>query len=176
MSLSNGYQLVEPHPSTPSTGYLHTGRGGAGNKVHVSNVSHGPTATSRASVTSLESTGPRGYRSGRGGAGNVHYTIDAERMMFSFDEELERQMQQERDIAPVYHIGRGGHGNIASSGSNLWSYPSVDKSRSDTELSIVSSASSTSRTESKTSDGSGNSRLRRILEKGWWKIKGVGDE
>ena len=31
--------------------------------------------------------------------------------MFSFDEELERLRRSEGDVAPVYHVGRGGSGN-----------------------------------------------------------------
>ena len=29
-----------------------------------------------------------------------------------FDEELERQVKRSEACAPVYHIGRGGHGNL----------------------------------------------------------------
>lgn len=32
--------------------------------------------------------------------------------MFSFDEELEMLRGAEESIAPVYHIGRGGQGNL----------------------------------------------------------------
>jgi hypothetical protein len=38
----------------------------------------------------------------------------SERPIFSFDEELERQRRMMQNIAPVYHIGRGGAGNYAS--------------------------------------------------------------
>jgi hypothetical protein len=32
--------------------------------------------------------------------------------MFSFDEELHRELQREGRRAPVYHVGRGGAGNV----------------------------------------------------------------
>ena len=38
--------------------------------------------------------------------------------MFSFDEELERLDRAHEDIAPVYHIGRGGYGNQCFSGAD----------------------------------------------------------
>jgi len=42
----------------------------------------------------------------------MHHT--AERPMFSFDEELERQRRMMEHQTPVYHVGRGGAGNFAS--------------------------------------------------------------
>jgi hypothetical protein len=38
----------------------------------------------------------------------------AERPIFSFDEELERQRRMMEHQTPVYHVGRGGAGNFAS--------------------------------------------------------------
>lgn len=111
--MSSRYSIVEPHPSvTPQQQYITTGRGGAGNVVKApTSVTRGSDASgpaSRASNASLN-TPRRSYVAGRGGAGNhIH---DPPRM-FSFDEELERQMQQSKHIAPVYHVGRGGAGNL----------------------------------------------------------------
>jgi hypothetical protein len=48
---------------------------------------------------------------GRGGAGNYKQP-PSERAIFSFDEELERQLSLDRHAAPVYHVGRGGAGNV----------------------------------------------------------------
>lgn len=50
--------------------------------------------------------------SGRGGAGNLYHA--SERAIFSFDEELEQQMRQMQDLAPICHVGRGGAGNTAN--------------------------------------------------------------
>ena len=36
----------------------------------------------------------------------------SERAIFSFDEELERLRRGDEGVAPVYHIGRGGAGNL----------------------------------------------------------------
>lgn len=40
------------------------------------------------------------------------HAADEDRRLFSFDEELERQVKRSEACAPVYHIGRGGHGNL----------------------------------------------------------------
>ena len=44
------------------------------------------------------------------------HSSDEERRLFSFDEELERQQRRgatsSAHCAPVYHIGRGGQGNL----------------------------------------------------------------
>jgi hypothetical protein len=125
---SRSYSIVEPHPNPSSTHYMSTGRGGAGNAVRTSpsQLTRGADATGpaaaaaaiRASLSSSKpnsSTYPPSTKSssssnygmlGRGGAGNAFPV--SERAIFSFDEELERQLRWERDVAPVYHVGRGG--------------------------------------------------------------------
>lgn len=139
---SKRYSIVEPHPSVPSSHYFTTGRGGAGNAVKApSSVTRGADATgpasrvalslvpssssscsaaSQHSTSALSSSPPNHLRktftSGRGGAGNVYPA--SERAIFSFDEELERQLSFERHAAPVYHVGRGGAGNVSSSSSS----------------------------------------------------------
>ncbi|KAL1597569.1 hypothetical protein SLS59_007266 [Nothophoma quercina] len=105
------FHITEPHPSAKS--YLYSGRGGAGNvtRVKASEITDGRTATgpaSRAKLTLPPSTGY--FTSGRGGAGNMR--AHKERAMFSFDEELEQQERLRSQQAPVYHIGRGGAGNL----------------------------------------------------------------
>jgi hypothetical protein len=116
--VSSSYRITEPHPSVPSSHYIHSGRGGAGNVSHIDprTVTSGTDATGPASRASIGASAPIStnpyYTSGRGGAGNMHYT--QERPMFSFDEELERQRKMMEHQAPVYHIGRGGAGNLAS--------------------------------------------------------------
>ncbi|ETN41550.1 uncharacterized protein HMPREF1541_03486 [Cyphellophora europaea CBS 101466] len=150
---SRTYSLLEPHPHATPRAYLATGRGGAGNYTRApSNLTSGATAQgppSRIHLSSISSAAPRspstsdasttgssksrsssstsgGFHSGRGGAGNVHPST--ERAIFSFDEELERQMGQERRAAPVYHVGRGGAGNVyASSGGAVTAYPKAGR-------------------------------------------------
>lgn len=112
-SSSRRYSIVEPHPSVPPTHYFSTGRGGAGNVTKApSTVTQGSNATGPASRIWVEApqTQRKTFIAGRGGAGNVHPA--SERAIFSFDEELERQLSQERHAAPVYHVGRGGAGNV----------------------------------------------------------------
>ena len=87
---------------------------------------------------------------GRGGAGNVHHF--AERAIFSFDEELERDLQQQRNIAPVYHVGRGGAGNMVRADQ-----------RSSTSASRNGSTSSSDSTEG------GN--IRKSLDRSWSELK-----
>ena len=117
------YHLTEPFPA-PSQQYVFTGRGGAGNITRsrpVAKVTE-PAASGLYVVQSAQPCPPprnlqtnktavrKVYASGRGGIGNLHPA--AERAMFSFDEELERARKFEDTIAPVYHIGRGGEGNM----------------------------------------------------------------
>ncbi|BDD61261.1 hypothetical protein MPDQ_005140 [Monascus purpureus] len=159
------YRLVEPHPSVPHNGRpaIHTSRGGAGNVISLKNTktTDSQTATGPASLTRLDSHVPRTFKSGRGGAGNVHSS--SERAIFSFDEELEREF---RRAAPVYHVGRGGAGNmIHESSSNH--HNSYDLSRKYS----TSSSGTTASTES-AADRAWE-KARSTLEKGWEKLKNV---
>ncbi|EON68687.1 hypothetical protein W97_07945 [Coniosporium apollinis CBS 100218] len=106
------YRLTEPHPSVPSSNYIYSGRGGAGNihRVDRKSVTDGANASGPPSLIKLSRPPNNSYfLSGRGGAGNVHR--ENERAMFSFDEELAAQQRIQERSAPVYHIGRGGAGN-----------------------------------------------------------------
>ncbi|MCJ1391237.1 hypothetical protein MMC18_004099 [Xylographa bjoerkii] len=104
--------ITSPHPSVPSAKYVHTGIGGAGNYHR-----YEPTASSTSSKTTTTavpthpSAQPRHFTTGRGGAGNRYQA--SERAMFSFDEELERVRRGSEGLAPVYHVGRGGMGNVS---------------------------------------------------------------
>lgn len=110
-SASSSYKVVEPHPRAPTT-YIHTSRGGAGNIVKADPITKGPDATGPASRhPTLRNPNRSVFTSGRGGAGNLH--SNSERAIFSFDEELEAQMRQMQDLAPVCYVGRGGAGNKA---------------------------------------------------------------
>jgi hypothetical protein len=119
--VSSTYRITEPHPSVPSSHYIHSGRGGAGNISHIDpkSVTSGADATGPASRAALKGTvhptatnSTPYYATGRGGAGNMHHS--QERPIFSFDEELERQRKMMEHQAPVYHVGRGGAGNYAN--------------------------------------------------------------
>ncbi|KAL3464078.1 hypothetical protein BJX64DRAFT_255542 [Aspergillus heterothallicus] len=157
------YRVIEPHPSVPHTSRpaLHTARGGAGNIISLKNTktTDSRTATGPASLTRLDSRTPTTFTSGRGGAGNVHSS--SERAIFSFDEELEREM---RRAAPVYHVGRGGAGNMIHRNND-----------NESTLSRKFSASSETSAKSNISSTSDRARdmARRGLEKGWGKIKGM---
>ncbi|MCJ1405703.1 hypothetical protein MMC11_008932 [Xylographa trunciseda] len=105
---------TSPHPSVPSTKYVHTGIGGAGNyhryEPTTSSTSLNPIRSTTTAVPTYPSAQPRNFTTGRGGAGNR--CQPSERAIFSFDEELERVRKDSEGMAPVYHIGRGGVGNL----------------------------------------------------------------
>ena len=178
--MSPNYLLTEafPRPSYP----YHTGRGGAGNVVRkrpqLVNSSNANTINSSDSLNnstidpelancvyppprgmsvSTNATRPsqrwKGLSSGRGGFGNLHPA--SELAMFSFDEELERLNKTQDSIAPVYHVGRGGMGNLARDRAST----SVTDSPWSSSTSYSMSASSAESTESE------GSRLRSALEK-----------
>lgn len=156
------YTIIEPHPTVkPSQQYLSTGRGGAGNLVKPPvNVTRGSDASGPASRSSTSSSNPRrSFLTGRGGAGN--YINDAPRM-FSFDEELEHQMKQSRNVAPVYHVGRGGAGNLHR----------ASNTSSDAQHLLTRRASSNSNVSSSSAE-SGADIATRNFKKGLKKIAGV---
>ncbi|MCJ1322201.1 hypothetical protein MMC15_007547 [Xylographa vitiligo] len=106
--------VASPNPSVSSPKYVHTGIGGAGNyhryEPAASSTSPNPIRSTTTVVPTHPSAQPRRFTSGRGGAGNRYQA--SERAMFSFDEELERVRGGSEGMAPVYHIGRGGVGNL----------------------------------------------------------------
>ncbi|KAL8674925.1 MAG: hypothetical protein Q9168_000729 [Polycauliona sp. 1 TL-2023] len=108
-------RLSEPHPTTTSSTRLPTGRGGAGNFTRPPPPSALPSTTttvdsSSSSIFSSASSKSNKFATGRGGAGNFH-TTQEQRPMFKFDEELERE-RRNAEVVPVYHVGRGGVGNL----------------------------------------------------------------
>ncbi|KAL8812190.1 MAG: hypothetical protein Q9223_000306 [Gallowayella weberi] len=111
-------RLSEPHPSTTSSTRLPTGRGGAGNFTRPPPPSALPSTTttinasSSASISSSSSSKNNKFVTGRGGAGNFHAAHE-QRPMFKFDEELERERRHSETV-PVYHVGRGGVGNLVN--------------------------------------------------------------
>lgn len=163
MPPSANYHVIEPHPSVPhsSRPALHTARGGAGNIIVLKNTktTDSRTATGPASLTRLDSNTPGNFRSGRGGAGNVHSS--SERAIFSFDEELERDL---RRAAPVYHVGRGGAGNMMIFDDSYSSYSLSRKHSSASSATGSSSGSTADRAREK---------AKRSLEKGWGKLRGM---
>lgn len=109
--MTSRYSVNEPHP-TAST-YIHSGRGGAGNAFKAPKLTSGSSAHGPASLFEggLPQTSSK-FSSGRGGAGNIHKSSD--KAVFSFDEELDRQTTRQRKLEEggVYHVGRGGAGNM----------------------------------------------------------------
>ncbi|KAL8735551.1 MAG: hypothetical protein Q9166_000719 [cf. Caloplaca sp. 2 TL-2023] len=108
-------RLSEPHPTTTSSTRLPTGRGGAGNFTRPPPPSTLPSTTttvnsSSSSIFSSASNKNTKFATGRGGAGNFH-GADEQRPMFKFDEELERE-RRHSEAVPIYHVGRGGAGNL----------------------------------------------------------------
>ncbi|KAL8713858.1 MAG: hypothetical protein Q9220_002003 [cf. Caloplaca sp. 1 TL-2023] len=107
-------RLSEPHPTTTASTRLPTGRGGAGNFTRPPPPSSLPSTTTSvqpsSSSTFSTSSQHNKFITGRGGAGNMH-TASSERPMFKFDEELERE-RRHAEVVPVYHVGRGGMGNL----------------------------------------------------------------
>ncbi|KAL8785743.1 MAG: hypothetical protein Q9213_003210 [Squamulea squamosa] len=110
-------RLSEPHPTTTSSTRLPTGRGGAGNFTRPPPPSALPSTTttvqsSSSSIFSSASSKNNKFVTGRGGAGNFH-SANEQRPMFKFDEELERERRYSEAV-PVYHVGRGGAGNLVN--------------------------------------------------------------
>ncbi|KAL8700121.1 MAG: hypothetical protein Q9201_005627 [Fulgogasparrea decipioides] len=110
-------RLSEPHPTTTSSTRLPTGRGGAGNFTRPPPPSALPSTTevvhpASASTFSSASSKHSRFITGRGGAGNAHAASE-QRPMFKFDEELEMERRTSETV-PVYHVGRGGAGNLVN--------------------------------------------------------------
>jgi len=122
--------VTEPHPTANT--YIHSGRGGAGNLFKVPITSSGATARGPASLfeTGLPKSSSK-FSSGRGGAGNIHPS--SEKALFSLDEELDRQSTRERKIKEggIYHVGRGGAGNYATTRPNAGRKDSSSSAGSD---------------------------------------------
>lgn len=158
--MSSAYLVVEPHPSVPNLRRpaIHTSRGGAGNVISLRNTktTDSLSATGPASLTRLDSHLPATFKSGRGGAGNVHSST--ERAIFSFDEELEREMRREKAIAPVIHVGRGGAGNMISG--------------SDNKYSLERKYSSTSSSSNESLADRAREKARSSLERTWSRLTG----
>jgi hypothetical protein len=155
MSSSRNYSLVEPHPQTTAP-YVHTARGGAGNISKPTSSTSPFTTPASIPRESVEHKRPSTFKSGRGGAGNVYHS--SERAIFSFDEELERQMRQQEAMAPVYHVGRGGAGNM------IYADSSSTRPHDPETLSARSTSSAESGVDIATR------AVRRSLEKGWAKV------
>lgn len=172
----SNYRLIEPHPSVPRNPRpaIHTARGGAGNVINLRNTRTTPsqTATGPPSVTRLNSRDPTPFKTGRGGAGNIHSS--GERAIFSFDEELEREL---RRAAPVYHVGRGGAGNSVYGSSSGSSSSAGSGSGSGNDTYSLTRSFSDGSTTTNSSSGSAGDRARdkalRGLERGWGKLKGM---
>ena len=148
-------------------------------KVPVS-VTRGSDASGPASqFSSLSSHSPslksRTFLTGRGGAGNIQHHPPSERAIFSFDEELERQLSQERHAAPVYHVGRGGAGNAYGRPQDVRAERYLsgfcpDRRKSDDSESQKSCESGSG--SGRSDDRSGAAFATGKVKKGWKKITG----
>jgi len=119
------HSVTQP-PDQTANKYIHSGRGGAGNKYRVPKT--GELSTSLKSVVPVPSSK---FRVGRGGAGNIHEA--SERAVVSLDEELERREREEKkEEESVFHVGRGGAGN--------WAFFRSESSRKDSSSSGGSNA------------------------------------
>ena len=180
---SSRYSIVEPHPSATSHTPILTGRGGAGNITKVpASVTRGSDASGPASqFSSLSSHSPslksRTFLSGRGGAGNIQHHPPSERAIFSFDEELERQLSQDRHAAPVYHVGRGGAGNAYgrpqdARAERYLSGVCPDRRRKMSDDSGSQKSDMSESGSGRSEDGSGAAFATGKVKKGWKKITG----
>lgn len=111
--MSRNVSVTEPHPSVARRpgGFIGSGRGGAGNyqSYKPTDLTEGPSATGPAARISLRQPAPRAVKVGRAGAGNIFPPRQSEERVFQFDEELVKKREH---AASVYHIGRGGQGNL----------------------------------------------------------------
>lgn len=160
--MSSSYAFGHPHSTfyskRPTT---HTSRGGASNVAPLDKVtSFSQSAGSTTSTAGLHHSSPRELRTfGRGGAGDVYSS--SELAIFSFDEELERQLKREKEAAPIFHVGRGGAGNMRHPGEY-----SFARKRSETS-SIRSNSSADSENDRATD------KSRRNIETGWGKVMDI---
>ncbi|KAM5431894.1 hypothetical protein McanMca71_005859 [Microsporum canis] len=109
------YRMLDLNPLSAQENTMYSGRGGAGNFHPLKNntITSSSSISSARTLSSRLGLNPRQLLpGGRGGLGNFHST--SEYAIFSFDEELEQQLKREKDVAPVFHIGRGGAGNMAA--------------------------------------------------------------
>ncbi|KAK2768630.1 hypothetical protein FQN54_000486 [Arachnomyces sp. PD_36] len=157
---SSYYSFETNHPTSyGKRPVLHTPHGSAGNGAsHDTTTSTHQSTGAPTSTSRLQHNTPKDYRtSGHGGTGNTYYS-SSEWAIFSFDEELERQLKREKEAAPIFYVGRGGAGNTVHPGQY-----SFTRKRSDTS-SIASNS---------TLDSEGEDKTRRNIGKGWGKIMGV---
>ena len=154
--MPSSFCSIEPHSSTTSYNKrpaMHTSRGGAGNIAPRNTATAFTQSTGGPSSTAhLNHNNSKSFGSGRGGFGNIHSS--SEWAIFSFDEELEYQLRREKEFAPIFHVGRGGAGNMV-----LPDEYSLTRKRSDTG-SVGSDATIESETQRT------RETARRNLEKG----------
>lgn len=123
-------------PSTPTTHsrptYIRCGIGGAGNWHKASSIPPStpnpnnsiptPTASSTSPHAPLllphaAPSSPTHFKSGIGGAGNIHAA--SARSVLDFEEELARHRAVERNAPAAFHVGIGGAGNSRCRGSGM---------------------------------------------------------
>ncbi|EMC92134.1 hypothetical protein BAUCODRAFT_27483 [Baudoinia panamericana UAMH 10762] len=152
--MSRNLSVTEPHPSVVrSSGYIGSGRGGAGNyRLYSSEtLTNGPNATGPAARVSLTKPFKRTVLAGRGGAGNR--VTEHDEQIFQFDEDM---LKRRESAAPIYHVGRGGAAN--------WVDETTLNPRTERTASTDSRASVKS-------DGSASSSVRRSMEGALGRLK-----
>lgn len=113
--MSSSFYAFESHHSTSLYGKrttMHSSRGNTSKATPRDKAtSFSQSASASPSTPGHPHNNPKELKSiqGRGGAGDVYYN-SSEWAIFSFDEELERQLRCEKEAAPIFHVGRGGNG------------------------------------------------------------------
>ena len=137
------YVVTEPHPTVMQNTYVHAGRGGAGNLFRAPLTTPSTGVPTEMKAAKAASSGR--FYSGRGGAGNVHSSV--ERPVLSLDEEY--TLTEAREKTSLFgHVGRGGAGNFFGGGVN---HPE----KKDRKMSVASDVSE--RRDSTSSNGSARS-------------------
>ncbi|WEW57625.1 hypothetical protein PRK78_003092 [Emydomyces testavorans] len=98
------YRLVEPLASVPTPSRRHVPYAGNATATHPAGAQNNPADT----LPSFRRMSASRSRQLCSGTGNVHTCNSGELAIFSFDEELEYELRREREVAPVFHIGRTG--------------------------------------------------------------------
>ena len=117
-NMSSFYAFEPRHPTSYSKRpAMHSSRNGAGSVAPRDKAtSFGQSTGPPTSTAGLRHNDPREPRlPGRGGIGDV-YCSSSEWAIFSFDEELERQLKREKEAAPIFHVGRGSAGDAVHPG------------------------------------------------------------
>lgn len=142
------YRLVEPLPSAPTAGRrpaLCTSRTSSSNSTVRQNSTTDSLSIQR--MTSSRSRQPPST------AGGIHTCTSSEFAIFSFDEELEYELRREKEVAPVFHVGRSNgrssHDSTPHYNTSNCNYTGTFTRKQSTTLSIGSTSSTHSTNSNK---------------------------